>query len=150
MIIDTNGKPVTNGHVEIHPVMEKRAVLRPLQPRDQKEAQELPQVLAALHEKAADDDHMVIAPTHVMVKGGEIIGYLSLAGMPMVHAWFDSGHKHVNDSLKMIEHGETVLRANPQVRQYTICCAEESPFSPLMPGMGFKKLGTTTVWMKEL
>lgn len=127
----------------------QRPVLLPLRPRDQQEAALLPERLEQLQRAAAADQHPVIAPTHVMMKGAEIIGYLSLNGLPTVQAWFDSGHKHAADSLKLIEHGETILREQG-VRSYAICCAETSPFNPHMNRLGFKLLGTTQVWVKEL
>ena len=61
---------------------------------------------------AAADNHPVLAPSHVMVKGGQVIGYLSLGSLPTVQAWFDSKNKHALDSLKMIEQGEEIGRAH--------------------------------------
>ena len=127
----------------------QRAVLKPLKPRDQREAAALPALLEQLGQQAAADNHAVIAPTHVMVKDGQIIGYLSLAGLPVVQAWFDSHHKHAADSIRMIEHGETIFREQGG-RQFAVACTEESPFSPHLERLGFKKLGTTTLWAKTL
>lgn len=126
-----------------------RAVLVPLRARDAGEAQQINAHVEALQRQANADNHPVIAPTHVMLKGGQIIGYLSLGGLPTVHAWFDSHHKHAADSLKMIEHGETALREKG-VRTFGICCAENSPFQPHMERLGFRLLGATQVWVKEL
>lgn len=141
-VIHLNGDRLT--------ALAQRAVLVPIKPRDQAEAAALPAKLAQLNDQAAaDNHHVVIAPTHLMMKGDEIVGYLSLNGLPTVQAWFDSHHKHAADSLKMIEHGETVFR-EAGVRMYAICCAEESPFTPHMDRLGFKKLGTTVMWIKQL
>lgn len=130
-------------------LLAQRPVLVSLKPRDQAEAAALPGKLAALTAKAEADAHDVVAPTHLMVKGNDIIGYLSLGGLPMVQAWFDSHHKHAGDSLKMIEHGETVLREQGH-RAFGICCMEASPFTPHMERLGFRKLGVTTVWVKAI
>ena len=137
--------------IEFAPVAEllQRATLLPLAPRDQAEADALPGKLRELHEAAGEDNHTVLSPTHIMVRDGKLIGYLSLNGLPTVHAWFDSGHKHALDSLKMIEHGETIFRQQG-VRNFAVACAEQSPFAPHMERMGFKKLGTTVLWMKTL
>lgn len=130
------------------PILE-RAVLVPLAPRDQAEADKLPVVLDELRRLAAEDSHMVLQPTHVMVKGEQIIGYLSLNGLPTIHAWFDSHHKHALDSIKMIEHGETILR-HQGLRTVAVACAEQSPFTPHLARLGFHKLGTTVLWQKHL
>jgi hypothetical protein len=127
----------------------QRAVLRPLKPRDAQEAQAVPAKLQQLAEKAAADNHPVIAPTHCLEKGGEIIGYFSIGGLPTVQAWFDSQHKHAADSLKMIEHLETILREQG-VRMFAVACAPESPFSTHMERLGFRKMGTTVLWGKEI
>ena len=128
----------------------ERATLHPLrQPRNEEEATQLRLVLRDLNAAAAADDHCVLAPTHVMLKGGKIAGYLSLGGLPMVHCWFDSKQGHAGDSLKMIEHGETVLRTQG-VREVTVACTELSPFTLHLERLGFKKLGTTVIWRKEL
>jgi hypothetical protein len=132
------------------PELLRRAELLPLQPRDQAEAQALPAKLDALRALAAEDGHMVINPTHVMVgPEGNIIGYLSLNGLPVVHAWFDTKHKHVRDSLTMIEHGQTILRQQG-VRGFAVACAAESPFTPHLPRLGFHQLGATVLWHKYL
>lgn len=131
------------------PQVLQRATLVPLAPRDQHEAELLPQKLDTLRQLAADDQHVVLNPTHVMVKDGQIIGYLSLNGLPNVHAWFDTKHKHALDSIKMIEHGETIFRQQG-VRAFTVACAAESPFTPHLPRLGFQKLGTTVLWHKNL
>ena len=119
-----------------------RSKLLPFRPQSQAE-------LDALVNQAAADRHCVLAPTHIMVKGDELLGYLSLGALPVVHAWFDSHHKHALDSLKMIEMGEAIF-ADKGVRQYAVACAAESPFSQHMERMGFKKLGTTVLWTKQL
>lgn len=98
---------------------------------------------------AAQDQHLVIAPTHVMLRGEEIIGYLSLGALPVVQAWFDSKSGHVLDSLKMIEMGEAIFDSQG-VKQFAIGVTEESPFAPHMERLGFTKLGSTVLWHKTL
>ena len=131
-----------------------RAKLLPLKPRNETEAQAYGAKIHALKLAAAADEHIVIAPTHVMVKPGpdgqtEIVGYLSINGMPTVHAWFDSKNPRALDSLKMIEHGETICREGG-LAMYCVACAAESPFTPHLPRLGFEKLGVTTLWVKKL
>ena len=138
-----------SAEIQMETQLAQRATLLPLKPRTQEDAAALPGKLEALQAKAGADAHCVIAPTHVLMKGGEVLGYFSLGALPTVQAWFDSNHKHAADSLKMIEHGETIFREQG-VRMYAICCAEESPFTPHMERLGFRKLGTTVVWIKNL
>jgi hypothetical protein len=127
----------------------ERARLVGLKPANREEAERVPETLAALAAAAAADGHPVIGPTHVMVKGEKIIGYLSLGGLPTVQAWFDRKHPHAADSLKMIETGEALLQ-DKGVREYAVACAPESPFTPHMERMGFERLGETVLWLKRI
>jgi hypothetical protein len=127
----------------------ERPVLMPLRPRNEREGAALPALLAQLRERAAADNHPVLAPTHIMLRGGKICGYLSLGSLPTVQAWFDTQHKHAADSIRMIEHGETIIREQGHPA-YAVCVAETSPFQPHMERLGFKLMGTTQIWIKEL
>jgi hypothetical protein len=108
-----------------------------------------PELVKAIAQAAAADDHQCIAPTHVMVKGDQIIGYLSLGGMPVVQAWFDTKNPHVLDSLKMIEHGETAL-AEAGAQTYMVAVSEQSPFRPHLERLGFQPVMETTLWIKRV
>ena len=137
-------------NLDIKPMPLTRARLLPLlPPRSQAEAEHVAGRHADLQRAAAADDHLVLAPTHVMMKGEQIVGYLSLGGLPTVHAWFDSKSPHASDSLKMIETGEAIMASNG-ARQYAVAVAEHSPFTAHMERLGFTKLGTTTLWTKAL
>lgn len=103
----------------------------------------------ALVKAAGADKHQVIGATHVMTRGEEIVGYLSLAGMPMVHAWFSLQVKNPRHSREMIRHGETVLRER-NVKTFTVAVSPDSPFSPNMERLGYKKLGITEIWVRNL
>jgi hypothetical protein len=127
------------------PLLE-RAILVPFRPQSAEAAQAQ---IEAVKAAAAADNHTVLAPTHLMLKGEKLLGYLSIAGLPNVHAWFDSKHPHALDSLKMIEMGELTLREKG-VSAYSLLCAEESPFTPHLERMGFTKLGTTVLYLKRL
>lgn len=128
------------------PQVLERTILVPLH----RAANEEPERIAfRVKELAAADNHCVIAPTHLMIKGEKTLGYLSLGGLPNVHAWFDSKHPHTMDSLKMIETGEAILR-DKGATAYSLLCAEESPFTPHLERLGFTKLGTTVLYLKRL
>lgn len=108
-----------------------------------------PDFAKAIAAAAAADAHKCIAPTHAMMKGEHIIGYLSLAGMPVVQAWFDSKNPHVLDSLKMIEHGETAM-AEQGAHTYMVAVSEQSRFRPHMERLGFQPVMQTTLWIKRV
>lgn len=123
--------------------------LIPLKANSEQEAAQLQQLLERLINAAARDNHMVLAPTHVMVRDGAPVGYLSLGGMMTVQCWFDSSIKNPRHSKDMIRHAESIMRDHGQ-RGYIVCCSEESPFTPNMERLGFEKLGATVLWQKKL
>ena len=127
----------------------QRAVLVPLRVRNEAEAQATHALVERLKAAAAADQHIVVAPTHVMLAGEEIMGYLSIGGLPTVQAWFNSAHKNPAHSIRMIEHAETIGRERG-MPHYCVAVAAESPFSPHMARMGYDLLGTTNLWIKAL
>lgn len=135
----------TENTIALPPQLLERPILLPLRSQGV-EPNQTAQIIKAA---AAADNHATIAPTHVMMKGEKILGYLSLNGMPNVHAWFDTKHPHAADSLKMIEMGELVLREHGMTA-FSLLCAEESPFTPHLQRLGFVKMGTTVLYLKQI
>ena len=127
-----------------------RVALRRLQsPQSPEQAQELNHCLATLAAAAQRDNHVVLFPTHVFVKSGEIVGYGSVAAMPILNFWADSAKLGPADSLRMIEQGEAVS-SHHGLRTVIVPCAENSPFAVHMERLGYTKLGTTVLYRKEL
>src|SRR5688572_15550674 len=89
----------------------ERAKLLPLRPpANEQEQQHLANQLSALNECAAADQHVAIAPTHLVLKGEQVVGYGSLGGMPTMHVWMDTRHTNALDSVRMLEHAEVAWR----------------------------------------
>lgn len=107
-----------------------------------------PERLPALAAAAARDQHVAIAPTHLIERAGQIVGYASLGGAPLLNVWMDSQHCRAGDSVRMLETAEALL-ADKGVQLYLMACAEESPFAPHMERLGFRKLGKTVLWAKQ-
>lgn len=105
--------------------------------------------IQAVAAAAAADAHQVIAPTDMVLRGEQVVGYASIGRVPMVHTWVDSRHVRPRESFMLLNFGESI--ASRQGHESIIVpCWEGSPFSPLMERMGYSKLGTTTLWVKGL
>lgn len=104
----------------------------------------MPSLVAA----AAADDHCVLYPTEVFEKNGEIVGYVSVFGMPIVNVWLDSKKVTARDSLYLLGRMNQGIKAKG-IGSYVMPCAEISPFYPKMDKLGFSKLGSTTLFYKE-
>jgi hypothetical protein len=127
----------------------QRIQLRRLLARTPEQQAALNQLLADLQREAAADNHQALAPTHVMIRGDEILGYVSIAGMPMINFWAHSGKLHAGESLKMIETAEAVAQ-HEGCQLVCVPCAENSPFAQHMERLGFQKLGATVLYLKQL
>lgn len=98
---------------------------------------------------AKDDGHIVIAPSHVVTKEGEIVGYASLGTLPMLHVWLHSKRVQARDSAAMFQLGENILHARGAVAVCLPCC-EESPYYEHMDKFGYRRLGRTVLHVKNL
>lgn len=123
--------------------MENLRWLRPVRERE-------PEVLAAL---AKADQHALIAPTHVFVKNGELIGYASLGVVPMILPWFDTRKCKAADSLYFINQLENLAaNAMPNNGQDLICVpfVPASPFTPYIGKLGYIDTGAAQLTFKKV
>lgn len=89
-----------------------------------------------LRRNAESNNHAVYAPSHVCVKGGEIVGYLSIGMIPLVLTWQHTEKVGPTDSLLTLGFVQGTLQNFP----YTcLPCDPASPYMRLLPKAGFKK-----------
>ena len=104
--------------------------------------------LQELRERAARDDHVVLAPTHVVEKGGEIVGYLSIGAIPIVNVWMDSTQMGPRDSVAVLGQLDAVMDYAGQPAYY-MPCDKGSPFYPVMDKLGFGSLMETEIFVRK-
>lgn len=115
--------------------------------------------LPLLRERAEADAHAVIAPTHVFEKRGpnfgdlQIVGYASLAAVPLLLPWFDTQRVKAADSLYYLNQLENLL-ANlmPQQSAGLICVpvVQKSPFQPHIARLGYTDAGMASITFKKV
>jgi len=107
------------------------------------------QELLELHAAAAEDNHVVVAATHVVEKAGEIIGYGSIGSVMMLNVWIHSQKGRARDSLTCLREAE---RLATEQGQTLICmpCAQNSPFIPHIRKLGYTPLGWSSFNLKRL
>jgi len=105
-----------------------------------------PRHAAALAAAATADNHRVIAPTHVAVRGtDECVGYASLGGQRLFFAWLDSKKLVARESFAAWRQAEVVAAGMG-------LCLAVSPNSPLLPfveRMGYERLGPAILFLKR-
>lgn len=130
---DKLSPPLTNGD-KVSPV---RACLRPITVED----------LPALRQAAGEDEHRVVAPTHVIVRGERIVGYVSIGAMCLVNAWVDSRTVVARESVECLREAER-LAFEAGAQAVCLPCAVESPFMNYMGKLGYTRLGLSTYNVK--
>ncbi len=114
-----------------------RACLRPITLED----------LVALRQAAAEDEHRVVAPTHVIVRGERIVGYASIGAMCLVNCWVDSRTVVARESVECLREIER-LAFGTGAEAICLPCAVESPFMNYMGKLGYTRLGLSTYNVK--
>lgn len=123
-----------------HTVMDKLVRIRLI--RSQAEQDKLAK---AAHE----DGHVVIAPTHILEKEDEIVGYLSMGVVPTVLTWMSTSRVNARDSVAVLNLIENLVAAQGQPL-VCIPCWDQSPFHPFMEKFGYNKIFTTDIFIKSL
>lgn len=112
-----------------------------------------PDEVDPLRDLAQDDQHELISPSHVFVKGGEIIGYASIAQVPLILPWFHTARCHPADSHYFINQVENLIaECMPNNGQDLICVpfAPGSPFEPHIEKLGFVNAGKVALTFKKV
>lgn len=90
-----------------------------------------------LKQNAEADEHSgVYCPTHVSVKGGEIVGYLSVGVVPVILTWQHREKVGPLDSLQLLGFVRGSLQ---QYKHHLFPCDPASPYNRLLPKAGYIK-----------
>lgn len=120
-------------------MFEQFAHLSPIEKRDQFER---------IVQLAREDDHDVINPTDLVVKNGQIVGYMSIASTPVAIGHFSTKSMHARDSFNLIQVAEHIVhRMGSKNMVWPI--GKESPFHKYFVDMGYRKLANVDLFVKE-
>lgn len=112
-----------------------------------------PEEIETLRRLAEDDNHVLLAASHVFLKGDQPVGYASLANIPLVLPWFHTTRCKPADSLYFINQMENLLAGLiPRNGQDLICVpfVAGSPFEPHMSRLGYTPLDKVTLAFKKV
>lgn len=85
---------------------------------------------------AKEDNHVVLWPTHVARRGGELVGYFGINSMPQVHVWMNSKSVSAMESVRCLDALQNVLRCQ-NWGELVLPCNTDSPYHPFMRKLGF-------------
>lgn len=100
-----------------------------------------------LSKVAAADNHSIIAPTFVVEKGPQIVGYIGT--VPSVLIWMDQDRTSVRDSLMVQNFYENMLAGN-NAQIIAVPCKNDSPYFPYMEKAGYIRADQVTLFFKNL
>jgi hypothetical protein len=111
-----------------------------------------PDEVEALMAQAHTDKHEVIAPSHVFLKDKELVGYASVAQVPLVLPWFDTRKCRARDSLYFINACENLIAECMGPNQQLVCVpfVPGSPFEPHIQHLGFVNMGKVNLTFKKV
>lgn len=120
-------------------VTEKHIKVRPYREADKVE----------LNIAASEDKHGVAAPTHVVLKEGKIVGYLSINAVPTVLMWMHTKNIKVRDSLDVATFFENFISAQGFLG-CLVPMQNSSPIEPYMEKVGYVLASPdTTIYFKS-
>ena len=100
-----------------------------------------------VEEAAAADGHVCFAPTHFLESNnGEVRGCFSTA-VTALFFWSHKGNSKF-DSLRFVDAAKAaaVVKASQTGGRVFWPCTPHSPFVPLLPELGFERLGSADFW----
>jgi ketopantoate hydroxymethyltransferase len=100
-----------------------------------------------LQKVAEADNHTVLAPTFIMEKGEQLVGYLGL--VPSVLVWLDTERVKGRDSLQVMNFYENWLSVNGH-QIIAVPCVEKSPLRQFLPRLQYVDAGDTKLFLKNL
>ena len=105
--------------------------------------------LAYVVETARVDGHGSLGVTHIIERDKDLIGHLSMCGIPLVLVWLHTKKAKIRDSLRILDFCENTIR-NSGATGMLVPCSKSSPFFTSMEGLGFSKGDEMTMFWKSL
>jgi hypothetical protein len=110
----------------------------------------LPEDIEGLRHAATEDNHILLFPTHVVIKDGQYIGYFSIASIPLTEFWMHSTKSSPRDSSIAIKWAESLVNERGHSTVIT-CIGSNSNFRPVIEKhFGYNKIYDTSIFIKQL
>lgn len=97
---------------------------------------------------AARDHHLLLAPSHAVIKGLDIVGHFSICNIPIMFAHLGMDEIKSRDSFNLVHVGEQIVELTGH--RFVVCpISRNSPFHPIMPEMGYQEVMDVTLFKKD-
>ena len=92
-----------------------------------------------VHEGLLSDGGILYCPTHQVNRDGELIGAVSIGGIPTLHWWLDKGKGQALQSVRAVKKSEKILK-DLGYKTYQTIIPDTSTFTEeVMSKLGFTK-----------
>lgn len=95
------------------------------------------------------DGHGVLRPTHVVEKGGKVVGAIELNSVPIINVWMHTKDCTVRDTLRVKDFFENMA----QGKMFILPCSSDSPYAPYLEkhagDEGYLCLGDFKLYIKK-
>lgn len=102
----------------------------------------------ALMQAVKQDSDNLDFPTHMVLRGDEIIGGISVGAIPFCTVWMDSEKCDAKDSFQMQSCIESVLN-DRGISRYFVACDEKSNYMGHMERFGHKPYWRAVLYLRE-
>jgi hypothetical protein len=103
-----------------------------------------------VYPEAEKDHHGVINATQVVVKDGEVIGYLSIGAVPAVYMWLHTKKTMPRDTQVIVSFIESHVLATTGNDKLIMPCQSSSPLYPYLARVGYIESDYDHVFFKNL
>jgi hypothetical protein len=101
----------------------------------------------AVQAAAQADGHVLIAPSHAILKDGKILGSLSM--IPTAMIWMHTKDAKARDTLELQSFIENHFSANGGTAM-CLPCTKESPYFSVLSKLGYVDIGQFNLFVKGL
>ena len=91
--------------------------------------------------------HSCPLPTHKVVKGGQIVGSISMGIIPVVLSWQHTELVNARDSVALLGMTESLM--SQKWNTWIMPCSKTSPYYPLMSRFGYQPGGDFTLFFRQ-
>jgi hypothetical protein len=102
-----------------------------------------------IHQGLLEDGGVLLCPTHMIRNNGNLVGAVSIGGMPTVHFWFEKRRGSALQSVRAIKQTEEIIK-EAGYGLYQTMIPDTSPFIDVYDRLGFMKAHSSHLFVKEI
>lgn len=99
----------------------------------------------AIQSAMEGQDQLLVTPTHILHKGGDVVGYWSIGAVPLVLAWHHNDLT-ASDSYHLVNTLQTVCNDRGH-SNHLLGLSKHSPYVEYISRVGYQAFGRTNLYL---